>query len=224
MVNIKLNGKDTSFNIYETNDIISSQIRKGEPWEPWLFDVYNKYLTKESVVIEAGCHIGTHTMVISDLCKTLYCFEPLPSSKKLLESNVLLNGRNNVAVCDFALGESYYKAEIGWSGEANKGATGISKNNAYDTPSWAKEMSEKIEVNVMPIDNLRLDKLDFIKADVEGFEINLINGGIETIKKYKPIILIEWWNKDEIKEDFKMLLDIGYKLEKVRGADYLFTL
>lgn len=224
MVNIKLNGKDTSFNIYETNDIISSQIKRGEPWEPWLFDVYNKYLTKESVVIEAGCHIGTHTMVISELCKTLYCFEPLPSSRKLLESNVLLNGRNNVAVCDFALGESNYTAEIGWSGEANKGATGISKNNAYGTPSWANEMSEKIEVNVMAIDNLRLDKLDFIKADVEGFEINLINGGIETIKKYKPIILIEWWNKDEIKEDFKMLLDIGYKLEKVRGADYLFTL
>jgi|TARA_B110000908_G_C10256379_1_gene455816 FkbM family methyltransferase len=230
MVDIELNGIDTFFNIYETHDIICNQIKEGEPWEPWLFDVYNKYITKESVVIEAGCHIGTHTMVISDLCKTLYCFEPLPSSRKLLESNIALNKRFNVAVSPYALGEANYKSEIGWSGIENKGATGILKNNAYGIPTWAEKMPERIEVDVTYIDNLRIERLDFIKADVEGFEINLINGGLETIKKHKPVILIEWWADGTtpymvpvVEKDFKMLLDIGYRVENVKDADYLFT-
>ena len=52
---------------------------------------------------------------------------------------------------------------------------------------------DKIKIKTDTIDNLFLDKkVDFIKLDIEGFEYYVLLGGLETIKKYKPYILIEY--------------------------------
>ena len=74
-----------------------------------------------------------------------------------------------------------------------------------------------------------LDNLNFIKLDVEGYEINVIEGGINTIKKYKPIITLEvyenFYGKYSIeytKTTFKILLDIGYTVHHIAGPDFLF--
>ena len=51
-------------------------------------------------------------------------------------------------------------------------------------PNYYKEIiNNKIYVEVIPIDSLNLDKIDFMKIDVEGYEELVIEGAIETIKK-----------------------------------------
>ena len=71
---------------------------------------------------------------------------------------------------------------------------------------------------------------DYIKIDTEGSELLCVDGAVETIKKYKPIITLESW-KDHYgsvdinytKELFKNLLDIGYDIEHIIGPDFLFV-
>ena len=103
-------------------------------------------------------------------------------------------------------------------------------NNPMGIPSWINKTQTDIDVELITIDSLNLDKLDFIKIDVEGYEPLVIEGGINTIKKYKPIITLESW-KDHYgsvdinytKELFKNLLDIGYDIEHIIGPDFLFV-
>ena len=40
---------------------ISDTLRGNNIWEPFLHEVFEKYITKDSIVIEGGCHIGAHT-------------------------------------------------------------------------------------------------------------------------------------------------------------------
>ncbi|MCX8137681.1 FkbM family methyltransferase [Pyrobaculum aerophilum] len=61
------------------------------------------------------------------------------------------------------------------------------------------------------VDSLSLDSVDVIKLDVEGFGGKIINGGIHTITKYKPVRFYELHNKDEV-ESLKKLVRVGYKI------------
>ena len=90
-------------------------------------------------------------------------------------------------------------------------------------------MENIIEVDVVTIDSLNLSGLDFMKIDVEGFEINVINGGLKTIEKFRPIITLECWSNhnggtsiDYTRDTFKVLMDMGYSLEQIHSSDYIF--
>ena len=54
-------------------------------------------------------------------------------------------------------------------------------------------------------------------------------GGLETIKKFTPVITLESWDKypsstlEHTKEEFKVLLDLGYEIEQIDHHDYLFV-
>ena len=87
-----------------------------------------------------------------------------------------------------------------------------------------------IKVNLTTIDNLEVEKLDFIKLDVEGYESLVINGALNTIKKYKPIITLECWSSHKgtycieyTKNLFNNLLNLGYEIVQInKGPDFLF--
>ena len=66
-----------------------------------------------------------------------------------------------------------------------------------------RNKSEEV-VQTKTIDSFDFPKMDFIKIDVEGWEEQVILGGLETIKKYNPKIYIEIWRKnyDSISEIF----------------------
>lgn len=59
------------------------------------------------------------------------------------------------------------------------------------------KISEKktgIEVAKMPLDDLGLTRLDVLKIDVEGHELNVLQGSVETLKKCRPIVVLENWH------------------------------
>ena len=101
--------------------------------------------------------------------------------------------------------------------------------NSHRSSSEFEKCKEQIEVSLITIDSLNLDKLDFIKIDVEGYEPKVIQGAMNTIIKFKPIIVIEIW-KDHFggvdfnysKNLFQSLLTVGYEIHHIWGPDFLF--
>ena len=77
---------------------------------------------------------------------------------------------------------------------------------------------------MITLDSLKLEKVNFIKIDVEGQELNVIKGGVKTITKNKPIIFFECWDinshhwnnipntHNELMEYIKSL---GYTINKI---------
>ena len=69
------NEKPAYFYIYE-NCIISSKLEENLIWEKHLHDIFIEFITPNSIVIEGGCHIGSHTIKLGMLAKHVYAFEP----------------------------------------------------------------------------------------------------------------------------------------------------
>ena len=212
------------------SDAVCNEIKKGNKWE---IDLQNKLLNlnlnKNSVAIEAGTHICTHTCLLADLCKTVYGFEPFPETYELALENLKLNNINNVILSNKALSnenDKTIKVEYHNPQERNIGGWGI-----HFTKDKEYTISDNfIDIKLITIDSLNLNKLDLIKLDVEGNELNVINGAIKTIIKHKPIIILEDWgincsiDINRTKEKFNFLIEIGYKIENINSgsADFIF--
>jgi FkbM family methyltransferase len=210
--------------------IISDFITQNIIWEPFMHRIFEKYVTNDSVVIEGGCHIGTHTVKLAYLCKHVYAFEPMPKSNEILKTNMALNNITNVTIFEKGLSNNFDTQSYQWISQNNPGASGLRNNNPMgDLPGCRNEIEDQITVDLITIDSLNLDRLDFIKLDIEGYEPLAIEGAMGTIIKYKPVITLEVYKNHDgcvdinySKNLFKNLLDIGYTVQHVQWADFLF--
>ena len=150
---------DVYFTCYE-NDLISDNIKNGIIWEPHLHEIFEKYINSNSVVIEAGAHIGTHTLKLALLSKKVYCFEPLTQSYELLKENIENNLIDNIILSNYGLSDKIEKSYFNWIMDNNKGYAGIFP---MKRPDYIPELKKKIDVNLISIDSLNLDELHFIK-------------------------------------------------------------
>ncbi len=210
------------FQLYK-NCIISDCIRKGYRWEEYQHYLASKYINSDSVVVEIGAHIGTLTMVFSKLAKTVYAFEPTKESFDLLNKNISLNECKNVISKQVGVGDKIESTKIGWIGNNNSGATilegGMVTNEVLSSAENGSTNSIETKIDLINLDVLTLDRLDYLKIDVEGYEEKVIKGGLNTIRKFKPIIVMECMDdyskqkpisKVNLENKYKSLLDIGY--------------
>ncbi len=79
---------------------------------------------------------------------------------------------------------------------------------------------------VVTLDTLllpQLERLDFIKMDVQGFEPKVIKGARQVISRFKPVIQIECMEKKMLNEEIiPLMTELGYRITRVLEIDYLF--
>lgn len=161
-------------------------------------------ISPTDVVLEIGAFIGDNTAILNDIGCEVYSFEPNIKAFECLVHNS--KNWENVRVFNKGLGEKISKANINLS--TNVGASQLEKDS-------------KGEIGIITIDSLSLNKLDFIIMDCEGWELNVLRGGVETIKKFMPKMLIEI-NKGALEkqgvsyvEVFQFLDKLGYQYENI---------
>jgi FkbM family methyltransferase len=204
------------------NDFISAVLQRGHVWEQHMQRLFERVLTKDSVVIDGGAHIGAHTVKLSRLAKYVHAFEPLTPTFDLLDKNLGINGCRNVTAYRQALSNSVGNSSYGWIENGNLGGAGLSQS---------LEEGSEFYVDTVTIDSLGLDQLDFIKLDIEGYEQQAIEGGMKTISKFLPMIALECWDEypnsslERAKMEYGNLLELGYSVTRVEDGspDYLFV-
>jgi hypothetical protein len=80
--------------------------------------------------------------------------------------------------------------------------------------------SEEFQIPMMSIDSLNLMECDLIALDVEGFEMNALQGAKNTILKYKPTIIAERFNSIEQQ---KFMNDLGYEYVDQSFLDSIYV-
>jgi len=157
------------------------------------YDIYTKrimrrVLNKSSNCIDIGCHKGE---ILDEILQYApsgkhYAFEPLPHLYKFLQDKY--HGKN-ITLFPVALFNT--KGVTSFKYVVNAPAYSGIKERKYDFPN--PEISELI-VNTNLLDNLipEDEQIDFIKVDVEGAEFPVLQGGIKTICRCKPVIIFEF--------------------------------
>jgi len=194
-------------------DHVCNEIRKNKIWEENIQNEFEKYVKSGDTVIDAGAYIGIHTIKLSKLVGIfglVHSFEPDPETFKILEKNIKLNNIKNVILYNVGLGDKQGTIKINKSFQDNKGATQWKYKDSFST----------INSKIITIDSLNLNKLNFMKIDVEGMEEKVFIGMKNTIQKYKPVILLESFQENNEK-NFTLLNTFGYTIKNIKDHDYI---
>ena len=166
--------EDTHFDDYLSKSI---EINGKKLYQPKHLSRCFHYIKKnKNTAVDIGAHCGFWSFYLSLNFKKTYAFEPIDIFRRCFIKNIT---SENVELMPFAIGE------------INKL---ISLNVDYKN-SGATHISEKVDdlnkVEMKKLDEFQFEDLDFVKIDVEGYEGNVVIGAENTLKKHKPIIIIE---------------------------------
>lgn len=157
-------------------------------FEPDLVRLFSSIVKKSDCVIDVGANIGCTSILFGDLAAKVYSFEPSTSTFNFLEKNIGSSGLKNVELINCGLGNACFETELAFS---KKNRSGAFISDRVEVASG--HVCEQVKINTLDFyaDKLKLEKVDFIKIDVEGFEKSVVEGGLNTLKKHKPIVVVE---------------------------------
>lgn len=157
------------------------------------------YVKTFEVAVDVGANVGTWARVLARLFNEVHCFEPVDTFRECLELNIVEADRPRVRVHDCALGAEDGELELmiskrssGWTHAvptAKGGGTALD-NSLKKHSGGHLEFTNKT-VSVKRLDSFKIERMDFLKIDVEGFELNVVRGGAELIRKHKPTVIVE---------------------------------
>ena len=213
------------------NDIgVTDFAREGRIYEEYMYDYITKYVeTKNTTIVDVGANLGFHTLEFADLVENgqVFAFEPQKIVYYQLCGNIILNGFTNVTAYNFGVGNSNKKIRV-----ENQDYSASEKLNIGNTHLDAFTHAGYNEVDLVKLDDFKFNNLSIIKIDVQGYEVEVLKGAINTINEHRPVIFIEIeppqlaiYNKT--KEDvLNVLNQLNYKVEKIHEYavyDYVAT-
>ena len=186
-------------------------------YEPELSDILLKLSSQCEYIFDVGANIGWYSLHFSINKNTkIYSFEPISTIYEQLNSNVRLNKKENINTFNIALSDNQGDVEFFYD---PKNATASSEKNILDSdikPVKCKQISLDLFMK-----NNEIKKIDLIKCDVEGAEIKVIKGGLNSINLHKPIIFLEMLRKWSAKfgyhpnEIINLLRELDYECYSV---------
>jgi FkbM family methyltransferase len=168
------------------------------------------------ISLDIGANQGLMTVFLSRHSVRVHCFEPIPILCEEISSR--LEGRNVVVEC-CALSDredSLYLHVPYLDGKPRYGWSSLSKEFRHDEVAGkAVDRVERLKVPVKRLDDYHFANVGFIKIDVEGHEMRVLRGGVDTIRRNTPNLCIEIEKRhhpgDEMAEIFAYMSSLGYR-------------
>lgn len=172
---------------------IGQFIRRGTWWESFMEKYFKKYYKPNTNVIDVGANIGSHTIlmanIISKNCQ-VFSFEPIYWDIVIMNAD-LNKIQDKVCVFNKGLGKKNELLKIKTYDRSMKKAYGRVSLNGKSDLQENKDLNIQKEVGIITLDSLKLTNISEIKIDVEGMEMDVLEGAKETISKERPVIFIE---------------------------------
>ncbi|EHR01332.1 FkbM family methyltransferase [Bradyrhizobium sp. WSM471] len=214
------------FFIEEPRDVVQKAQLHKSFYEQNILERLKYSIPEGAIIADIGANVGNHTVYFGLFCRPakVYVFEPNTHLQSILKKNIELNHLTSVdqSYLRFGISGSDFEAKIRVSSSENWGNGHLVSVNSAGS---AEVFSENVSVRAL--DSFEIKELDFIKADVEGHELALLEGAQETLKRCQPAIFIEVGQK-RIEQVTFLLESLGYRLidfvTMYRGqGNYLFV-
>jgi FkbM family methyltransferase len=158
-------------------------------------EIIERFTPKEGdVVVDIGAHIGRYTIISSKRVGQngkVIAIEAHPGNFEMLNRNIKLNNLTNVIPLNYAAYSKQTKLDLYWYMENSTGHNSIMLN--YKSTNYKGNF---VQVNTNTLDDLLLqqqngiNEVNWIKIDVEGAELEVLKGAVNTLSKSKDISLL----------------------------------
>jgi len=183
-------------------------------FEQNLMEWCRQFGDKNKIFLDIGAHTGTYTIMLADVFKHTYAFEPQKMTYYALCGSIALSNLNNVTCYQFGLGSVEQVGKQTLNIVSNDGGGSTLHINQH-------AILRKEEVKIKTLDCLNLNDIGFIKMDIEENELECLRGGVETLKRSNyPKILFEMNVKND--KIINFLTSLNYKLVSINSYPNMF--
>lgn len=179
-------------------------------YEDDILQIITSFMNDQSIFFDIGAGIGWHTINVAKAFPKakIYSFEPIQSLFDLLKGNLAMNNIENTECECLALGEANKNYNFHYLRNHNEYLGSIISEKTVECRM--KKLDDIVEEN-------NILKIDLIRHELKGDESSFIEGGLHSINKFIPLILIslhEYWNEEREEALFQkidILTRLGYK-------------
>ena len=216
--------KIRDYNIPETDVHFIEYLKNNNHYQEAQRNRAISFVEDWEFAIDIGANIGLWSKDLSKYFNKLICFEPNPLCQKYLKNNINMN---NSKIYNFALGDCedsknlfLHPSNSGASSLINRTKLGFKDDNTIIYGEFSKDIPT-VEVTVKKLDTFNFNKIDFIKIDVQGFELSVLKGAKKTLKKNNPVICVE---EDDPKNSLVIpyLEELNYEIVDVVVKEHIF--
>ncbi len=198
---------------------ISEELMMFKTHEPLSTKILSKLLKPGMVCLDVGSNIGYYacleSLIVGKTGKIL-AIEPSPINFKYLQKNANLQETKNIETFNFACGN--YNGTVKFAISDRSNWSRVVSDDLIDSPPDSI-ITEK-EIPIKKIDTFlplqKIEKIDFLRMDVEGYEYNILKGCTETIKQFRPLFHIEvhlfLLGKEKTLELFNLFRYLNYEV------------
>jgi FkbM family methyltransferase len=155
---------------------------------------------KGDIVIDLGAWIGDFSAYACKKGATVYAFEPSGRNRVLLEKTIQYNSKNEgvINIVPFGAGNENIKANFFEFNEYTAGSNFLvnSKNSVYVD---IVKLDDWIKIN-------KINTINFIKADIEGFEREMLKGAVNILKTHQPVLSLCTYHLPDDPEVMKKII------------------
>ena len=141
------------------------------------------------VVIDIGANFGTHSLNYATENNIVYAIEPSIENYDILQKNIERHNKQNIKPLNLALGKEKSTIDL-YVNRANCG-----DNRIYLTSDYTPANSHKVAMDTLDslVESYNINRVDYIKIDTQGCELDIFEGGWNTFTKNKPDVFLEFW-------------------------------
>ena len=166
---------------------------------------------KGDTAIDIGANLGYYSRPLSQIVGNegrVYCVEPVPVIFEVLKRN--MHRRANATLLNYALGEESGCVDMVNDTVAEVGYFGTGRNAVSDGQSSADAIHFTVQMRRGSELFAALERLDFIKCDIEGYEHIVLPEMRALIERFHPVVLLET-DGDTRRDMVAMFADMGYR-------------
>ena len=204
---------------------------------PELFFLH-KIIKPGDTCIDIGANLGYYSTKMSVLCGAkgkVYAVEPVPLFYSIWKKNIKQSGISNLELFPFALGNSEGTIQMGMPEKDGLAHHGMTKIASTSNETFVKyfDVTMKVPDQIFA----KLERLDFIKCDIEGYENIAFANMTETLKRFTPVIQSELGGDENRSKVISQLESLGYttytlninrlekatpEIKKIYSSDFYF--